>query len=190
MPTVFSMAEAIELSRLGKFDILSLDLNLGMATAITLPAVVPIPASWPPAVDALVGFVAGYRVLTERFNFGGTDAPNSVYYELHDEKGYYCGNEIKQSNQDNYCTHICTGNFVILRLWNITNPPAAVYIDFSVWYYVWPEANNEKVMAILTMQPDLLRQIVDELKTMRPAFSREYPPSFPVSISDLSGIRG
>jgi hypothetical protein len=177
MPTVFTVAEAIELSKLGKFDILSIDLNLALATAVVLPAVVPIPASSPPAVNALVGFVSGYRVLTERFNFGGTDAPNSVYYELHDEKGYYCGNEIKQSNQENHCTHICTGNYVNLRLWNITLPPAAVYIDFTCWYYIWPTINDEKVMAILKAQPNLLREIVDQLSSIRQAVGG--PPPLP-----------
>lgn len=179
MPTVFSIAEAIELSRLGKFDMLGADGIIPMGAAVVLPGIAPIPTTLPPALSALVGFTSGYRVLTERFNWGGTDAPNSVHYELHDEKGYYCGQEIKQSNQENHCTHICTSNYVILRLWNITNPPAQIYFDFSCWYYIWPEINDAKVMAIIERQPGLLSRIIDELSSIRQAL-RGVPPPLPL----------
>lgn len=153
MPVNFTVSEAIELVKWGKFSLVALDLII--PAAVTDPVVAHVPIS------------EGYRILTERFNWGGTDIPDMVAYELWDENGFYCGNNIRQSNIDNRCTHLFSASFIDLYLWNITPAPRAdVYVDFACWYFTYREENHERVMAVLQRKERLLEKILETLNAM------------------------
>lgn len=107
----------------------------------------------------------GYRIFTERFDWGGTDVPNKVYYELWYDKGYYCGANVRESNIKNRSTHLFAAEFIDIKLWNITDPSADVYVDFTVWYYTYLAKHEDKVRAVLLKTPTLLTEIVKLLKT-------------------------
>ena len=153
MPIHFTFAEGIELLKYGKFTLLSFD--------GTIPAGVTDPVIARASVDA------GWKILTERFNWGGTDIPDKVYYELWYEKGFYCGSNIRQSNLENRCTHLFAASFIDVKLWNVSSPSVPVYFDFSVWYYTYMTKYEENVMDILFKTPKLLENILEELKAGR-----------------------
>jgi len=114
--------------------------------------------------EAVFHVKKGWRVLTERFNWGGTEIPDKAYYELWYDKGFYCGSKIRQSNLENVCTHIFAANFIIVKMWNCSDPAQDVYFDFTVWYYTYQEQFHDKVMAILLKRDRLLEKILAELK--------------------------
>lgn len=153
MPIYFTVAEAIELLRYGKFTLLSFD--------GTIPAGVTAPAK------ARFHVETGYRVLTERFNWGGTEIPDKVYYELWYDKGFYCGSNIRQSNLENRSTHIFAAEFVDVLLYNVSSPSVDVFYDCTIWYFAYLAKYHEKVMEILLKTPTLLSEIVELLKTQR-----------------------
>jgi len=147
MTITFTVGEAIELLKYGKFTLLHLSgiIDKKYATAITT-----IPMS-NPAVEAVYHIKKDWSVITERFSWGspngGTSLPDKVYYELwnypgrelleksgmrHENIGFYCGGKINYSNLDNVCTHILSGERVHVRLWNCSDPPEDVYFDFCV----------------------------------------------------------
>ena len=106
----------------------------------------------------------GYRIFTERFDWGATDVPNKVYYEMWYDKGYYCGANVRESNIDNRSTHLFAAEFIDVKLWNISDPSVDVYVDFTVWYYTYLAKHEDKVRAILLRTPTLLEKILAELK--------------------------
>ena len=150
MPFQFTFAEGIELLKYGRFTLLSMD--------GTIPEEVTEP------VVARCHVVAGWKILTERFNWGGTDIPDKVYYELWYEKGFYCGSNIRQSNLENRCTHLFAASFIDVKLWNISSPSVTVYYDFTVWYYTYMTKYEKEVRDILFKTPRLLENILAELK--------------------------
>ena len=164
MPAAYTLAEIKALTELGSFAEVGGDGVIGAAAAVVLPAVAPIPASFPPAVETITAWVAGYNIMVLRAAFSGSDIPNAVYYELYSEDGYAGGDNLRQSNLELPDLHIRTSDFIIIRFWNVSAPAAAVYYDWTLSYFVWPDENTDRVMAIMNRTPDTLAAILKELQ--------------------------
>jgi len=121
------------------------------------------------------------RIITERFNWGGTSISGKVTYELRYEHGVYCRGTIRQSNMDNICTHLYLANFVEVVLWNITSPAQDVFIDFSCWYYTFPEANEQEIRNIFFERDRLLREINQKLEKLI-RIQKVAPPPAPLEV--------
>lgn len=184
MPVVFSISKALELIKYGKFTLLSLDGGIPAAEATDITQT-PMPKDTE-AVKATYEVMDNYYVITERYNWGGTSRPDSVYYEIWSHgipgelgirnlveglhSGYYCGSEITESNIDNRCTHIISGRDIEVKLWNMTDPAADVYYDFTVWYYQFHRDYYQDVMDILNRRDRLLTELGETLETLAEHF--------------------
>jgi len=175
MPIQFDPGKALELLRYGKFTLLHFSLEIPSTEAVEVTGPYPF-TEYPPAAEPVYHITPGYRVLTERFNWGGTSRPNKVYYELHQfgrpfppeieapeyAQGYYCGAKITDSNVENRCTHIFASKNIHVKLWNCTGAsPEDVWVDFTVWYYTFHEDYTIEVYNILQRDWRLLEKIID-----------------------------
>lgn len=163
----FSIPEVLRLTELGKFTLCSFEFTIDSSLADTTR-----PGA--KAATATLAVAETDKLITERFNWGGTSISNKVYYELHYERGIYCGAGIRQSNQENICTHLFVADFIDVVLWNISSPAEDVFIDFTVWYYTFPQVHEEEIRDMFFKRDRLLQQIVDQLIALRPA----PPPPF------------
>jgi hypothetical protein len=160
--TVFTIPEVLRLAELGKFTLVSAETTLDASLADANR-----PGSKATVVSLSVN--TNEKLVTERYNWGGTSISNKVYYELHWEKGIYCGNAIRQSNQENHCTHLVVASFIDVYLWNISSPAQDVFVDFSCWYYTFPRANEDEILDIYFKRDRLLEEIRDTLLKLVPS---------------------
>jgi len=156
LPTVFTIPEVLRLSELGRFTLVSTETTLDASLADSAR-----PGS--KATIVSLSLNTNERIITERYNWGGTSISNKVYYELHYEKGVYCGNAIRQSNQENSCTHLFVASFIDILLWNISSPAQDVFVDFSCWYYTFPRENEAEIRDFFFKRDRLLEEIRDSL---------------------------
>jgi len=172
LTTVFTVPEVLRLTELGRFTLVSAETTLDASLA---------DANRPGAKATVVSLSVNTneKILTERYNWGGTSISNKVYYELHYEKGVYCGSAIRQSNQDNYCTHLQVASFIDICLWNISSPAQDVFVDFSCWYYTFPRENEAEIRDFFFKRDHLLEEIRDSLLklTLPPLPPLPKPPS-------------
>jgi len=180
MPIDFSVGECLALVLLGRF--LSARAGGKIQAGVTDTVVVRLPVP------------GGCKIVTERFNFGGTSIgveKPKVKYEIHYEEGLYCWNYISQANLENVCTHIYSADFVEVYFYNISDPPEDVYYDFCVWYYTYQALHHDRVMAILLKTPDTLQAILEVLKGLRvpPVEVEKLEEKLNTALSDLSAIR-
>jgi hypothetical protein len=122
--TVFTIPEVMRLSELGRFTLVTFQTTLDASLADTTR-----PGSKATTVSLTVADTE--KIVTERYNWGATSLSDKVYYELHWERGVYCGSSIHESNLDNICTHLVVASFINILLWNISSPAQDVHVDFS-----------------------------------------------------------
>lgn len=175
MPVNFTPSECLGLLEFGKFTLLHIEGSIPAEDAVAyVSSPMPLHSE---SLCARYPLEKDWSILTERFNWGVTSRPDSVYYELWSgglpkklpvkpfvaEKlaGFYCGARINLSNLDNRCTHIITSEYVDVKLWNISDPAVDVDFDFTVWYYMFHEDYFEDVMNLLTMRDRLLAKLVE-----------------------------
>lgn len=159
MSVIFTVPEVLRLVELGTF------------TMIGFEAVIPASLADPLAPESKAVIVhvpvkPRERIISERFNWGGTSISGKVTYELRYEQGVYCRGTIRQSNTDNICTHLYLAQFVEVVLWNITSPAADVFVDFSCWYYTFPEANEPEIRKMFFERDRLLTEINQKLEAL------------------------
>ena len=153
MPIDFSVGECIALARFGTF--LSARAGGKIPAGVKEPVIIRLPVP------------LGHKVITGRFNFGGTsigvERPK-VKYEIHYEGGLYCWNHISQANLENVCTHLYCAEWAEVHFFNITDPPEDVYYDICIWYYFYSEVNEKYIIDLFFRTPEIRKKIHEEVE--------------------------
>lgn len=168
MPVSFEVPDIIELNKYGWF-------TKWRMPGITIPAsaAVSISAddtgSWLNPFTRVAPYVAGdfslrghrgidkWGLIIERFNWGETSRPDKVYYEIwnygvlvkpQEQEGFHCCGKIGFADVDNRSTHPTAVEKLVLKLWNCSSPAEDVWVEFAIWYYLFPLDNLEKIAAL------------------------------------------
>ena len=201
MPVVFRPADVLELNKYGiftKWRLPGVEIPASAAVSITAAQT----NTWrdpfqgeDPYYDLEFPIrqwrgIDKWGMLIERFNWGKTSRPDKVYYEIwnygklimpQEQESFHCCGVIGTSDEDNRSTHPAAAEKLKLKLWNCSDPPEDVYIEFTMWYYVFPLEHLDEVMAMsyesfFGMLHDDLNAILSELRKEEPPKGFPIPP--------------
>jgi len=121
------------------------------------------------------GYIEGNHLVTPIYSISKVPYSGYVYnIEVEDDHSYnLLGGTVSNS------THPTAAEKLKLKLWNCSDPPEDVYIEFTMWYYVFPLEHLDEVMAMsyesfFGMLHDDLNAILSELR------KEETPKGFPI----------
>ncbi|GAH95138.1 unnamed protein product [marine sediment metagenome] len=182
----FTVGEAVELLRYGKFRLLAFQVQIPASEALKIEPPYPY-FKKPPAVESIFETRYDYINLAYFYHWGETSrqldkSTPKVYYEIHHSgnpfkevkliqtpeyrEGYYRGNHIRKSDLENPCI-IFYNKAINIKLWNATGDypePEDVFVEFTLFYYNFHEKYFPQVYDILMRNWNLLGEIRDLLK--------------------------